>query len=634
MTHPDPDANGRATGGAAGRALVCLAVALGACAFVPVCLPTADAFETPKMFFWFVALGLAAVTGLRPREGGPAGGAGVRAASVLIAWMLLRTAASGRILDPAVLLGWILPPALYLAGRNLDRRTGRTALCVCAGVGLVQFALMFLQRVGTDPLFSETTAAMAYGPGRMVGTVGYHNQAVDLLAVCGAASLCFVRGGFVVAALAAASALSACRSGLAGVAAGSVLLAFARSRGEGGGRLRRLGPVLAVFAVAVAAATVSPAFRGRVDDALRRPFSTPALRTRATMARAAWSMIREKPLAGWGSGAYAFQYVDRVSDLPLRRKTHADLQRVVYAREPHDDFLHLWCEFGLVGLFLAGLWVAALARGLPPPGSFLLGYWAVVSCFGFPWHDSAAGPLAGLVFGILERRDGDGNPGSRRIRSALLALLAIAGAAVSFFQFGTDAGLWRALPWQGRSLAREGGLLALDGRFAEAETVLEASRKSERSPEQLNNLGFVKMRLGKAAEAEALYRAWCACGIEHRKALASLAGSLEAQGKRAEAGDVLLARHELWPRESRDEDLFRTAVLLLGGNETAKASHLVGAFRRRNGATARWTAEWENLSGAVALRLGDTATARDRFRRALEMKPDLESARRNLQSLR
>ena len=652
------------------RIALCAFVALGISAFVPSCVATADAFETPKTLFWCLTLVVASFCCFGSAPLTKRRGAGDWAAIALLCWMALRTLAAGTLLDWSVLVGWLLPPALYLTGVRLSRQPTDTGnrqwatIGVIGVIGVAQAALMVLQRFGLDPLFAATTNAQSYLPSRMIGTVGYHNQAVDLLAVCAALALWRARRRrqgspespegpesregrespkgreglwqavgktavalLPVALLGAIAAMAAYRAGFIGVLVGMTVLLSARSWRGRRGAMAALGLAVALCAICLAV----PQMRARAAGALTRPFATPALRTRATMARAAWAMIRERPLFGHGSGSYAFQYMKRVADGMPSEMGHEELGGVVYAREPHNDFLHLWCEFGLVGLVLALGWLAAAWRCQPAEGRFMLGYWLVVSCFGFPWHDTAAGPLFGLALGLMGGRD-DARP-SPTFKTFMTVTAGLVGAVLCVLQIGADIGRWRAFPWQGRALAREGGLLAMEGWFAEAEAVLEASRRLERSPEQCNNLGFVKMKLGQPAKAEAIYREWADSGIDHAKALRSLAGAQEAQGKWLGAGQTLYRLHSLWPTESTDADLFRTASLLLRGGDAETALQLVRRFWRRNGQSTRWTAEWENLFGAVELRRGNVGGARAHFRRALEMKPSLDSARRNLQVL-
>ena len=740
-----------------GNVLLGLFVVLGCCAFVPEGVACADAFETPKTVAWCLVLVVlatraggwpppnpcsgkvcfpvaaaprtpcsgkvcfpvaaaprtpAAADGMAP--GTPATKAGGMAPGLLLAWMLLRTLLAWPVPNADVLMGWMLPVALYAVARNM--REWKWGGKLLLGIAMAQGTLMLLQRLGVDPFFPEANAAQAYAPGRMIGTVGYHNQAVDLLAVCVAAGA----GLAGVAGVAGVAGLAAYRAGLVGVVVGWLFtraggLATPRTPAEAGSRAPGApgtkagglaGPRTPAeargtapgapgtgaggspppnpcrgwlcFAVVAALCLALPETRGRLGAALRHPLATEAAQTRLTMARAAWNMIRERPLFGWGSGAYAYQYLDRVAEVLPEKNTHEALRRIVYAREPHNDFLHLWCEFGLVGVLLAGWLFVRVYREQTPGGRFLLGYWVVAACFGFPWHDTAAGPLAGVVLGAVTKAGGLAGPrtpaeargtapggprglagprtpaeargtapgGPRGLagprtpaeasgvfRLYFPALLGLFGLFFSGAQLGTDMGWWRTMPWQGRSLAREGGLLAMEGRVAEAEKVLERSLQTERSPEQCNNLGFVKMKLGKPAEALPLYQAWADSGIEHGKALRSLAGAYEAMGDWRRAGETLLERNNLWPSDCSDEEVFRMAVLLLRGGDLETAVHVTNRFEKRHHGNRHWTPEWENLAGTLALQQGDRERARQRFRTALERKPGLVSARRNLEQL-
>ena len=625
-------------------AAVCVAVALGMAAFVPPCLPSADAFENPKVVAWCILLAVAAVAGggrvsvLRRSPGSRPDPA--LPAVLLLGWMALRTLAAGTAIDAMVLVGWALPPALYLAGRRLDAGTRRCAGLSILAVAAAEAALALLQRAGADPVFGKAAieAAGRYSPARMVGTVGYQNQLVDELGVCAALALAVlpprVPRCAAPLALAGVSALAGYRSGLCGVALGAAL---AFGPGICGRRIRKRGFADAcafVAALAVLCFAV-PQMRERTIGAVTHPTGAGGFGPRVTMARAALAMVEERPLTGWGAGAYTRQYMGRVAASLPEPVTHDALQSVEWAREPHDDLLHLWCEWGAPGVVLSALWVVLACMRSGRAGKFLLGFWAVVSTTGFPWHDAGAGPLFGFVLGLL----GEGVPAAdgerRKSRACSLALSAtgLACAVFAVLQVGTDCGAWRAFPWQGRSLALEGGLLAAAGRHAEAKEALLASWSRERSPAQCNNLAHCLMKLGDFAGAENVLREWAASGIEFRKALAALAGAQEAQGKWLEAGRTLVRRHRLWPGDSSDSDIFRACALLLRGGDAAGAEELARAFKRRNEASGRVTAQWRNLFGAIALSLGDHATAGREFGLGLQLDPTLESARRNLRNL-
>ena len=164
-------------------------VALVALAHVPSSWPALNYFDPPKRLLWGL-LAFALAVGSR-RERSRLGGPALCLALGLLGWMGLRTLwrpVPAAELD--VLFSWMLPVVLLVVGAGLPRSGERRLLggsLVLAGV--VQAVLMLLQRAGLDPLFAETTAAMAYAPGRMVGTIGYHNQAVDFLALASTGAL-------------------------------------------------------------------------------------------------------------------------------------------------------------------------------------------------------------------------------------------------------------------------------------------------------------------------------------------------------------------------------------------------------------------------------------------------------------
>lgn len=624
--------SGRTGGGM--RWVIAIAVAVATSAFIPANIATADSFEAPKLLAWSVALAICAFA----RRSDARHGAAPWFALALLAWMPARTLVAGNAYDAMVLVGWMMLPALYLAGRGLGRVNTRAVAWACAVVAVFQCVLMLAQRFGLDPFFGATTAAMEYAPGRMVGTVGYHNQAVDLLAVCCALAPSVIPLTAIAAVPGAFAVLAAYRAGIAGVVAGLV---------AAGGIARRRGAwaaVAAMLAVAALCAAV-PEARARISETARLGLSVPAMRTRTTMARAASSMIRERPLFGHGSGSYAFQYLGRVAGMRPEPTTHEWLQGVEYAREPHNDFLHIWSEFGVVGLALALGWLAATARMQPAAGRFLLGYWAMASLFGFPWHDTAAGPLFGLALGMLETAD-DGQAAERgglnrgRFRAVIsttaTVALALACGMIALAQIAAEMGAMEPFEWQGLSLAREGGLLAIEGRFSDAEGRLVRSLKTERSPEQLSNLGFVKMQLGKHDEAEPLYRELAASGICHFDALRGLSSSLEKMGRRGEAAEVEAERFRLWPDKFGDDEVYRLCSLKLLAGDGAYAEWMSRNFQERCRQRSRmeaWTPEWENLRGGALMALGRREEAKACFTEALRRKPGLASARRNLQNL-
>lgn len=119
--------------------------------------------------------------------------------------------------------------------------------------------------------------------------------------------------------------------------------------------------VLAMLTVGVAATGLylsSPSLQMRVTQALTEASSYDAEALSSTgqrlyFAEKTWGLIQEKPLLGWGTGAYHDQFC-RVADTP----TWCEAGRF----HPHNQVLFIWMENGVVGLMLLlGLIFAPLA---------------------------------------------------------------------------------------------------------------------------------------------------------------------------------------------------------------------------------------------------------------------------------
>lgn len=625
---------------------------------VPESWTALDHFETPRRLLWsVVACAVLASAAFRRGARQPslhaAGGAWVAA---LVLWMLLRAALRA---SPAaefeVLVTWLLPPLLFLAGRTLSDRACRGVATAFVAAGAAQMAVMALQRFGLDPLYPETTARIDYPPGRMLGSIGYQNQAVDAVAV-GVAAFVWLRPRWRwvgVGLLAGTATLAAHRSGLAGALLGALALtAVTRRRGDATRSGFDRGALTLAAAGVLALAMVVPEMRQRIAATIRQGRELPAIRTRATMAAVAIELWREHPLIGAGPGEFALQYGPRLGKrLPIE-KTHRDLQGVVMAREAHNDGLQLGAEFGWIGVALAGAAAAGLVRGvkrLPvegptalPSAAFLAAYFAVACATSFAWQYAVAGPAAALWLGALTRAAGEGgrHPAARWgcVAGAGLALAAAAffgrSLAVDRSVLAIRVGSRPPEPWGGfgRQRVELGGLLATQGRWEDARRCLESARTVRWDVALLNNLGHVLAKRGDWEGALAAYREWTASGLDHGRALANEAVALERLGRFGEAGTALLRKHRLWPTDSSSEDVRRTVTLLLRGARTDEAEHLLTQFEARCAARdpQAWTAEWENLAGAVARRRGNASEALRRFRRALERSPGLESASRNL----
>ncbi len=97
----------------------------------------------------------------------------------------------------------------------------------------------------------------------------------------------------------------------------------------------------------------NPTTRGRLHEIVVLGAEAPAIASRLWLQKVACSMWTERPWTGWGPGAYAIQYTERLGDVLPEEKNHAILKSLVHAREPHHDLLQFGAEFGLIGAALA-----------------------------------------------------------------------------------------------------------------------------------------------------------------------------------------------------------------------------------------------------------------------------------------
>lgn len=629
-------------------------------AHVPAAWEALNYFDPPKRLLWaFAALALAAMgCGRASRLGrGP-----IWLALGLLLWMGIRTACRAvPAAEIEVLCAWTLPLLMLILGSDARLDAGRRVVGVCLlAAGLLQAVFMLLQRAGWDPLFAATTSAMSYAPGRMVGTIGYHNQAVDFVALSGVGV--FMLTPFAAGRMAAwlpvvaIAVLAGNRGGILAFGAALVASQLAAAR-IAADRRRYCGAGIALLAIMAAIVVALPATRARFEEVVLHFRESPAVASRWHMARVGLDMFAERPWIGWGAGEYALQYLERLGAILPEAKSHALLRTVFFAREAHNDGLQFAAEFGLVGVLLAaGLLVALVLRlvrlrrtapAMAAPLAYVLCYMAVAGLFSFPWQASMAGPLAGFLVGWLWPRDPAAAP--PRPRRWLAAILASAAAGMLLW-CGWDAFLNVAVPARlaagdpaaaERLLSRAdyrcralvGAAYAAQGRWVEAEQALDASQKGYRDVLSWNNLNHVHAQQGQWAQAVSVCEKWMRCGLIHSNALQNLSIAYENVGRFSEAAEMLGRRMEMWSICTPPE-VERLAVLWLRAGDPLRARDALYYFRRRwVAADSRTVAELENLTGAANLAAGDPEEARKWFESALARNPELESARRNLAGL-
>lgn len=625
-------------------------------------------FDTPKRLLWSV---MALVLALVARsEGCRLGARSAWLALGLLAWMIVRTLSRpAPATEIEVLFTWMLPLLMLILGAGIENSKGMRifgALLVSAGI--IQALLMVLQRFGLDPLFRQTTSAMDYAPGRMIGTIGYHNQAVDFLALSASGifllskssrlKLCFMLFMLFVAGLTA---------NRGGILAFVFALAAVQSFAVWINPLWKLqkkalitaSVILGICSV-LGAMTLIPETSDRFKEAVKDFRHSPAVQSRVLMNRIGCDMFTEKPWIGWGAGEYAHQYLDRLGNVLPEEKTHEILGNVVFARETHNDYVQFAAEFGLLGFAILAALVCSIVISFIRAGNdqsdavatamFILVYMAVASLFSFPWQTGMGGPLAGFLIGwLLPQKETSKNEVLRiwpKIsKSALVAfsLILVAWSAVdSFFNRsvpdilaeGHSERAARMLPrFAYRYRALVGAAYAVAGDYEAAEKELTAAQKGYRDILLWNNLGNVYGKLGKWDEAVTVYERWARCGIDYDSALRNLSVAQEQAGTLEEAAETLARRISLW-RTTPDE-VKRLAVLQMQAGYLLKARETLFQYRGKwKSADPKTVAEIENLSGAISLNLEDYGEAERLFRSALQKYPGLESARRNLDQLR
>lgn len=605
---------------------------------------------------------------------------------VLIAWGVLGWLVARQVsldvplAELGVAVSWAMPALYFLAAflscKGEPRGTAdagfRRFLWWLAAAGVVQACLMLLQRVGC---FNLLTAGIGQPSARMIGTIGYHNQAADFV---GLAVLLLWHSGAdfrlrapVSVVLLLALVLTGSRGAIGAVFL-SLLLGSAMLRHVTSPRVGRafaLAVVLPLLAVAI------PSIRERFL-LLCDPFSpSSGLASRLLLARVGWHLFLEQPWIGAGGGRFALNFLDGLREILPTTMTHRLLQTVVFAREPHNDYLQFAMEYGLVGLtlvlVLGGLVAVRLHRNRERhccvAGMVVLFYMSIQAVTAFPWQCVMAGPVAAIILGYAAAVTRNGSESG----VGALATPACAGSVwlsrmerviVRFGRIGCAVALLSALgfqivelrdllrvsrfvreestgiapvlaPWSHAMRALSGAKLLRDGKVVNARRVLEDAWIGYRDINLLNNLGASCARGGDWQGAASAYRLWARTGIEHKKALSNLATALENAGGYGEAAAAIHERFELWPANDNGEGI-RLAALLIKAGQPEKALAVLAGFDRHEARLARevWI-RILNLRAGAWLSMGRKEEARPILLRVLLMDPGNKAALENSKML-
>lgn len=656
--------------------VVGLIVLLVSLAHISPSLDVLNHFDPPKMCIWGGLFMLLAVgwADASPSEWDRTAGLAMGLAGWIIARTLCRPDASREL---GVLGAWLVPLFLFMLGRLLTVRFRDVRWGLLLAL-LFQSVVMLGQRYGFDPFFPDTTRAMDYVPGRMIGTIGYHNQALDFIALCGSVFFVMSRKKFArVAGLLLVLCLAVLTSSRGGILASTCAISLGELalRASPGAtsqfRWRHVGVVGIMLLMAVCFSLVIPSTRDRFRSLWQEGSGSAAVASRIIMDRVAVEMWMGKPLVGWGAGEYAYQYLDRLASVLPAEKTHSVLRSVVFAREAHNDYLQFLAEFGLIGVGLVlaigvvvfrQCWCARHDR----PDTFaalvyLVGYLLVAGVVSFPWQACGSGPLAGLLLGSItvdmKPPGGVNVPGKIRrwgMRLAKSVVLVVTVLLLGLYLMDFSENLFwsetaahaeqacnaespRALfpipAWEHRYSALLGATCAWVGAYDVAESMLRHALAGYQDIPLYTNLGFVLSQRGKWADATELYERWASTGINHNQALNNLSIAYEHIGRRRDAIRTIQDMLRLWP-DAADADIRRLAVLQMQERDAAGALGTVEAFERKIMRKGRkLPPELENIRGAAFMEMGRYGEARRSLEVALEGNPGLESARRNLAQL-
>ena len=186
-----------------------------------------------------------------------------------------------------------------------------------------------------------------------------------------------------------------------------LLVAIAASAVLGLHGLRRWVALLVVPLAAVMVYAASPQLQARFGKGLaelsnvaQAPELT-SMGVRQVMWRGTVQLIAERPVRGYGLGAFAAEYSQRA-----RSQTG---WRSIASTDPHNQYLFLWVEAGLLGIAAFAWWLIAATRqpAAPPYRTLALGLlaaWCTTSLFSSHFQTFNEGHLIALLLGVFLAR--------------------------------------------------------------------------------------------------------------------------------------------------------------------------------------------------------------------------------------
>ncbi len=299
---------------------------------------------------------------------------------------------------------------LFLALALFDDRAAKYVFAAVFVVGCC---------IGAIASFIALPLGISHGAGDLLPGIVMRNHVTQSMALASGALLAVVlalqsarpglRWTWIAAAVLMASNVVFVAYGRSGYIV-LVVLGLVAAIGLLTGRARRRGLVLLAVAV-VGALLLSPKVVDRFEEGwkeIHEAKSSPHLTSmgmRVVMWEVTAEIIRDRPLLGHGLASYPQVYRERVSGRYSDWKARP-------TDDPHNQYMMLWAETGLLGL-AAFVWLLYSAIRQPVRGPFrvaglaLLLAWCITSLFSSHFQSFNEGHLIAILLGVCLAREKD-----------------------------------------------------------------------------------------------------------------------------------------------------------------------------------------------------------------------------------
>jgi len=171
----------------------------------------------------------------------------------------------------------------------------------------------------------------------------------------------------------------------------------------------RVAALVALPLLAAAAYSASPVLQQRYTLALtemRNAADLPeysSMGIRVIIWQTSAALVAERPLLGYGIGGFAPAYAERIKAI------HSGGWKAMPTGDPHNQYLYLWAEAGVLGLLGFALFIVGAARQpaddpYRAAGLALLAAWCTTSLFSSHFQTFNEGHLIVIFLGVLLAR--------------------------------------------------------------------------------------------------------------------------------------------------------------------------------------------------------------------------------------